>query len=166
MDKEKLNKIYIKPENKMPEEQMASCFSKQHTLAGPVVEMHEGKMMPLYVFGGFLVIRSKLGDANLDIMISLIHHIKEDKIELRGRIRYEATGRKTVFKHPEMFSLKDYEDAKQEVRNMYLKLIKETPIKPLTTAWELEFPIGETTENIIQKMEQSNHFNIGIAPTK
>ena len=166
MDKEKLSEIYIKPENRLPEEQINKCLSESKKSSAPVVEMHDGKVMPVYMFGGALVIRSKLGNANMDIMMTLMHHVESDKIELRGRIRYETTGRKTVFNRPEMFDLKDYEDARQEVRNMYLQLIKETPIKPLATAWELEFKIGETTENIIKKMEASNHFNIGIVPTK
>ena len=166
MDKEKINEIYVKPENRLTQEQMEKSFLESKESCAPVVEMHDGKVMPLYMFGGPLVLRSKLGDSNMDIMITLLHHVAEDKIELRGRIRYEATGRKTVFNRPEMFNISEYEDARQTARNMYLQLIKETPIKPLSTACELEFPVGETTENIIQKMEQSNHFNIGIAPTK
>lgn len=165
MNKEETEEIFVKPENRMSEEQMSLAgFGNQESVK-PVVEMVEGKTMPVYVFGGPLVMHSTLGDAHMDIMLTLLHHIKEKKLELRGRMRYKDTGRKTVFSFPKMFGVKEYEDAKQNARNMYLKLIKDSPFKPFETAWELEIPFRSNAHKTIKILEESNHFDIGI-PTK
>ena len=167
MNKLSGKEIYVKPENRMSEEEMATAFSgDSKNKIQPVVEMIEGKTMPVYIFGGPLVFKSELGDSDLDIMLTLLHHIKDKKLELRGRMRYKATGRKTLFSNPKMFSIKEYEDARQTARNMYLKLIKDSPLKPLETAWELEIPIKATANDAIKLMEESNHFNIGIPSKK
>src|SRR3989344_2617913 len=159
------NEIYIKPENRMSEDDMQKAgFGNLKDASHPVVEMEEGRVMPVYIFGGPLVLRSSMGNCNLDLMLVLSHHIKERKLELRGRMRYADTGRKTVFSIPQMFGVKDYDDARQQARDMYLKLIRETPMKPSETAWELEIPIGTNTDDTIQLMDESDHFNIGIAP--
>jgi len=166
MNKTKEKEIYINPENRMTEKEMASAGFGDLKNTQPVVEMIENKVQPVYIFGGPLVMHSKLGDANMDIMITLSHHIKEKKLELRGRIRYTSTGRKTVFSFPKMFDVKEYEDARQAARNMYLKLIKESPFKPSETAWELEIPFGSNVNDTIKLMDESNHFNIGLPSKK
>ncbi len=161
------NEIYIKPENRMSEADMQRAgFGDSKDKGKPVVEMEEGRVMPVYIFGGPLVLKSSMGDCHLDLMLVLSHHKKERKLELRGRMRYADTGRKTVFSIPRMFDIKEYDEARQQARDMYLKLIKETPMKPSETAWELEIPIGTNTDDTIILMEESNHFNIGIAPKK
>ena len=163
MNREKTEEIFISPENIMSEQQMATAgFGNSENEIRPVVEMEEGRVIPVYIFGGPLVFKSQFGDSYMDIMLSLSHHIKEKKLELRGRMRYKDTGKKTVFGGKKMFNLAEYEDAKQTARNMYLKLIKETNIKPSETAWELEIPFGTNANDTIKLMDQSNHFNIGI----
>ena len=160
------NEIYIKPENRMSEDEMKKAgLGDLKDTGTPVVEMEEGRVMPVYIFGAPLVLKSSMGEGHLDLMLVLSHHIKERKLELRGRMRY-ATGRKTVFSIPEMFNAKDYDDARQQARDMYLKMIRETSMKPAETAWELEIPFGTNTDDTIQLMDESDHFNIGIAPKK
>ena len=161
------NEIYIKPENRISAKDMQKAgFGDLKETGTPVVEMEEGRVMPVYIFGAPLVLKSSMGEGHLDLMLVLSHHIKEKKLELKGRMRYADTGRKTVFSIPQMFDVKDYDDARQQARDMYLKLIKETPMKPSETAWELEIPIGTNTEDTMQLMDESDHFNIGIAPKK
>lgn len=166
MNKEKIEEIYVKPENRMSEVEMSAAGFGNSENTQPVIEMVEGKKIPVYIFGGPLVMRSPLGDAHMDIMITVMHHIKEKKLELRGRIRYKDTGRKTVFSFPKTFDAKQYEDARQEARNMYLKLIKDSPFKPLEVPWELEIPKNASVKEVIRLMDESNHFNIGIPEKK
>jgi hypothetical protein len=167
MNKTKEEEFFVKPENRMSEEEMSAAgFGNSENTVRPVVEMIEGKTVPAYIFGGPLVFKSALGDSYLDIMLTLLHHIKEKKLELRGRMRYKNTGRKTVFSNPKMFDAKDYEDARQEARNMYLKLIKESAFKPSEVPWELEIPFGSSAKKAIRLMDESNHFNIGMVPQK
>jgi len=167
MNKEKTEEIFISPANQMTEDQIATAgFGDSKNEIRPVVEMEEGRVVPVYIFGGPLVFKSNLGNSLMDIMFTLSHHIKENKLSLRGRMRYKSTGRKTVFGGVKMFDLAEYDDAKQSARNMYLKLIRETNIKPSENGWELEFPIGSTTKEIVEAMNESGHFDICIVPKK
>lgn len=165
MEKTK-EEICIKPENRMSELEMSAAGFGNSENMQPVIEMIEGKTSPVYIFGGPLVFKSTLGNSSMDIMITVLHHIKDKKLELRGRMRYQDNGRKTVFSFPKMFDVKEYEDARQVARNMYLKLIKESMFKPREVPWELEIPKNASTNEVIRLMDESNHFNIGIPEKK
>jgi hypothetical protein len=164
MNQQQEKEIYVKPENRMSEEEMSSSgLGDPRNKMHPVIEIIEDQTMPLYIFGKPLVFKSTFGNANLDIMLTILHHIKDNKLELRGRIRYESTGRKTIFSNPKMFEIYEYENAKKELENMYLELIENSPFKPAGPAWALEIPIKATANDVIELLEESNHFNIGIS---
>jgi len=164
MNKEKLEEIYIKPENRLSQESLAGFGNLEKTK--PVVEMIENEVYPRYIFGGHLVVKSQLGESKADIMITVSHNIKKKNLEIRGRMRYAETGRKTVFAFPDKFKETEYEDARQTAKNMYLKLMRESAFKPLEVPWELEIPANSSVEEIVKLMESSNHFNIGMIPQK
>lgn len=125
----------------------------------PIIEMNEEKSMPLFIFIG----NTKcpwLENTEMNLMMTAMHMKKENKIEVRGRMRYEATGNKTAFEMKESFKMTELLEAKQKIREMYNKVCEEMKLEETRPPYELEFMIGEKTEDIIQKMQDSDQFNI------
>ena len=148
---------FISPDNKMDKEQSDQLGSK------PIIEMSETKNL-LYMGLRNMTFTET---SHVDFMASLIYDTKEKTIEMRGRMRYEETGRKTVFsdKKAEPYSLETYNEKKKLIRSFTELLINDIPLfKPMEDLFEIEFTIGEDTDSITQKMNDSNRFNIGIIP--
>lgn len=124
----------------------------------PVIEMEEGKTMPLFMLIG----QNRMFEtAVINIMASIIHHIKTDKLEIRGRIRFDATGNKTMFRINKEFDLKELEDAKAEVRSFYKLAVEDLKLEELEPVFELEFDVNESMDSIMKKINDSDKFSIG-----
>lgn len=147
---------YISPQNRMPQEEKDNFGSE------PIIEMSDTKNL-LY-----MALRNMTfgGTAHVDYMASLIYDTEKKTIQMRGRMRYEDTGRKTIFNtKAEPYSLKTYNKKKALIKEFTELLLKDVPLfKPSEDLFELEFSIGEDTDSIIQKMNNSNRFNIGTIP--
>lgn len=140
----------------------------------PIFEIKEKESMPLYMaFGGIEVIEP-LPLGFMDVMITIQHKIKTNEIEVKGRIRYEKTGRKTILPEYKMPYTK--ENLKNTIENMndfidnFQKGL-ETDLPGLKTIitkkkTELNFKEGATEEEIIKIMTDSNEFNITTKQTK
>ena len=147
----------ISPDNKMNKEQSDQLGSE------PIIEMSETKNL-LYMGLRNMTFAET---SHVNFMASLIYNTKEKTIEMRGRMRYEETNRKTVFsdKKAEPYSLETYNKKKKLIKSFTELLINDIPLfKPLEKLFEMEFSIGEDTDSITQKMNDSNRFNIGVIP--
>ena len=153
----------INPQNKMSDEKLNE-FKDSIDSGGiapkPVLEMDPGRIMPLYMFIGN-VRAPKIGDTKMNYMLAESHLIKTGEIEVRGRMRYEATGRKTVFGLKEKFKLKDLDKAKKAIRDAYEDTRSAMWLIEIKPVAELNFEVGESMDSIIRKMNDSNEFNIG-----
>jgi len=161
--------IKISPQNKMSKEQMKR-FSplmekKQKTDKGDsMISIQEGKYSMLFIYGVPLQFQ---GTSNVHFMASIQHRIKENKIRLMGRMRFEDTQRKTTFRGKTLDCTKEnIEKLKEEIRKMATIMEIELPYKAAKPHFELEFKVGESIESIMQKMNDSNEFNIGQVPIK
>jgi len=154
--------IPIKPQNRMtPAELNRLVINENPDDSKAIVEMKEGELMPLYMFVGKL----RMGDNwRCNLMCSVMHLVKTNEIEIRGRMRYEETGNKTIFNSGKK-SISDLEKAKDDIDDVYQGMIRvglcEADGKPTT----LEFEKDEPIESIMKKMEASDCFNIGVVPT-
>lgn len=155
------NKLKISKENKMNKEDLKQFTGKNK----PIIEMIPGKTMPLYLF----IADTECSWANnkiINIMITIIHHIKTDKLELRGRVRFEDTGNKIILGGKKQFEATNLIEAKAEIMKLYNDMVDQMNLKELRRPFELEFMINESSESIIQKMNNSNMFNIGTIAKK
>ena len=132
----------------------------------PVIEMEEGRVMPVYMFMASLKFVTEIGNSNLSFMASVVHNIKEKNLEIRGRMRYEDTGRKTVFAFPNKYKTSELLETQREIKRMYNDILKDLPFLEAKTYDEISFDLNETSESMIKKMNDSNLFNIGVAPIK
>ncbi|MFH0767809.1 MAG: hypothetical protein V1920_06920, partial [Bacillota bacterium] len=93
---------------------------------------------------------------------------KTKTIEMRGRMRFDDTGNKTIFGSKEEgikpYSRANYQKMKWMIKDMPTMLVKETAFSPLNDIYELEFAIDESENSIIKKLNNSNHFDIGVLP--
>lgn len=125
----------------------------------PVIKMIEGESMPLYIFIGATKCPA-LGNTEMNFMATIIHEIKENSIKVKGRMRYEATGKKTIFEIKEPFKLKDLLEAKRKIQEMYNTICEKIGLIEIIRPKEIEFMQNETNDQIIEKMNKSNLFNI------
>ena len=88
------------------------------------------------------------------------HLKKTDEIEVRGRMRYEATGRKTVFAFKEKFKLNELDRAKKEIRKAYESMRNGMWLIETTPTCELNFEINESMDSIMKKINDSDQFNV------
>ena len=149
---------FISPDNRMDTTDEIG-FIDQH----PIIEMTETKNL-LYIGLRNLTFAET---AHVDFMASLIYDTKAKTIEMRGRMRFEDTGNKTIFsdKKAEPYSLEKYNEKKKQIQSFTELLIKNVELfKPMEDLFEMEFSIGEDTDSITQKMNDSNRFNIGVIP--
>lgn len=128
-------------------------------MARPVVEMEESRVMPLFIFIGNLK-APKIGDTKMNYMCTASHLKKTDEIEIRGRMRYEATGRKTVFSFKEKFRLNELNLAKEKIRKAYEAMRTGMWLIETTPTYELNFEVNESLDSIIKKINNSDQFNV------
>lgn len=133
----------------------------EELIGKPIIEMDEARVMPLYMLGADLKMEiPPLGDAAMNLMITISHLKENNKLEIRGRMRFEDTGRKTIFGAKKEFTLNEFQAAKDHVGELYKTMVDEMFLKEHTPKWELQFAINESSDNIMKKINESNHFNI------
>ncbi len=150
------NAPYIAPQNRMTEEEVRG-FSTD--VDQPFIRIEEGEIMPLFIH---ISNHRFLSSSDMNFMAAISYDCKTKTIELAGRMRFESTGRKTFFRGKErkLFTAENLEEMKEMARNMDRLPFAEM----LGTPAELEFAIGESADDVVQKMSASNLFNIGIPP--
>lgn len=146
-------------ETKTMDKPILSPFSDEFA-PKPIIEMSE-KTMPVFMLGADLIMEiPPLGKAPMNLMIT-ISHIKEgDKLDIRGRMRFEDTGRKTIFGAKKEYKASQLREAKQMVKDIYREMLNGMPLREQSPKWELNFDIGEDMDSILKKMKESDHFNI------
>ena len=162
----KKSKLIVSPENQMKPKDMANFTpptnNQNHK---PIIELTKEKTV-LYMGLQNLIFAET---AYSDYMASIVYDIKEKTIEMRGRMRTNLTGNKTIFsdKEPIPYTKANYIKMKWRVQDIVKKLPIDVPLfRPVDDFFSLEFAIGEDIDSITQKMNDSNRFNIGILPKK
>ena len=165
--REKREKLpFISEENKM-DPRMISQFKNYKGNPKPVIEMIEKEIMPLNIFiAKFISNLKKSKNIDLNLMLTILHLKKENKLEIRGRMRYEDTGRKTIFTLPKSFKLEELDKAKAIVLEFYTGMIKELPFIPVGEPYQINFEVNETINKVIKKLNNSNQFDFGTIDKK
>jgi hypothetical protein len=158
---------YISPGNRMdPNNPIMKATKKELKTEEfkPIIEMSDENQI-IYMAVQNLVF---MNTSHTNFMASIIHHKKAKTIEMRGRMRFEDTGRKTVFSTKDEdikpYTRANYQKMKWMIKDMPTMLVKETPFKPVEPIYELEFAINEDIDSIIKKLNDSNQFDIGVLP--
>jgi hypothetical protein len=153
--------IKLKEENKIDTERMKEF--KESYYKGevkPVIQMEEGRITPLYIL--IANVRApKIGNTKMNYMIAASHLKETDEISVAGRMRYETTGRKTVFSLRENFKLSELDQAKKKIREMYDSMRDKMWLIETKPAVEINFGANESLDSIIKKMDESGEFDIG-----
>lgn len=159
---------FISEDNRMDPKTMEGFLkNKDKNKWKPIIEMDEKMVMPLHMFIGTIGLETILGEATMDLMCTVLHLKKTGELEIRGRMRYQSSGNKDVFTLPKTFKLEELEMAKKEIKNLYAGIFfKEPRFEEKEPPFELNFKVNEGIDGIIEKMNKSNKFNIGIAPKK
>ena len=154
-------KYHVNPENIMPEEDMPSYLDAQNGNIKPIISLEPDKTMPLFIYG----ITGNFEGETMDFMASIIHLIPTNEIEIRGRLRNQMNGNKTKFleAHTEKYTVPNLNLLKGYIAQTTQNLIDKLGVQPYNPHWEVEFDPKESLDSIIQKMNDSNQFNIGIA---
>lgn len=147
----------IKPENRLNMEEIGHI----DTTDEPIVRMEEGVVMPLYIMIGVVELKTPIGGSIMNLMGVASYLREKDEIEVRGRMRFEATGRKTAFQMNRRFKPEELIEAQWAIKDMYTKMVKDMGLIEKEPIFELNFGKNDTTEEIIEKMNQSDKFNIG-----
>jgi len=166
--REKKIPFFINEENKMDPE-ILNSFLNNNQKPKPVIELNEDEIMPLYIFiAKFKSGMAKPGEKEIymNLMMTIIHLKKTNTLEIRARMKYENTGRKTIFTIPKNLKLKNLEIAKEIINEFYTGMAKKLPFKITEKPTELNFEINETIKNTIKKLNNSNQFDIGQAKEK
>lgn len=166
--REKEMPLFISDENKMDPE-MISSFINNKNKPEPVIELKEKETMPLYIFIAKFksgMVKQEKDEVYMNLMMTIIHLKKTQTLEIRARMKYEDTGRKTIFKIPKKYKIKDIEEAKKEIHEFYSGMISQLPFEATEPPFELEFDINENAKSIIKKLNDSNQFDIGQVKKK
>lgn len=147
-----------KQQNKISPEKMQQLINNAEDI-NAIITMEEGKTMPIYIHGASF----KFLNINCDLLFSIIHETKYNTIQIKGRIKYD-NGEKTQFINPRklVYSEMAIESLKKEIKEMKNEIEKNLELTPNQPSFELKFKKNETIENIIQAINNSNKFNIGI----
>ena len=157
---------FISEENKMDPE-MTSKFKNYKGQPKPVIEMIEKEIMPLHIFvGPFVSNLDESSDENLNLMLTILHIKKNDTLQIRGRMRYDSTGRKTIFTLPMVYNLDQIEEAKEVILDFYQGIERELPFTPTKEPDMIDFEVNQTAKSVIRKLNSSNLFDIGTIEKK
>ena len=137
---------------------MVGSTNSENTVR-PIVEMEENRIMPLYLFIGNLK-APKIGNSKMNYMCTASHLKETSEIEVRGRMRYEATGRKTVFSMKEKFKLRELDLVKEKIKKAYQAMRTGMWLVETTPIFELNFEVNEHMDSIMKKINDSDQFNV------
>ena len=88
------------------------------------------------------------------------HLKKTDEIEIKGRVRYEATGRKTVFGLKENFKLSALAKAKEKIKEMYDVMRNKMWLIETKPAVEISFEINENRDSSVIRFSKTIKFRL------
>lgn len=154
---------YISPQNRMDPERIKEILKnkddKDDKEAKPVIEIIEGKLMPLFIRALNMQCLGQI----MNFMMVILYNKEKNKIEIRGRMRYEESGNKTILGGmEETYTEENYKTAQKFLRKKMDTLVNpEMPFELLEPAQEVTFGINDTGDEIIKKINDSNMFNIG-----
>ena len=158
----------IKPENQMNPEMLKDFLSPKNTLQKPVIEINPDTIMPLHLFIADFEFHTTNGTTltteTLNLLLTILHHKKTNTLEIRGRMRYEETQRKTIFSLKTIYTLTELLKAKTDITAFYQTLQQDLPFIPTHQPFTLDFEINEDMETTLEKINQSDYSNIGTAP--
>lgn len=151
----------ISPNNQMPQEQMDEAEASGKA----IVTLGEGDCMLHMIVADLAAGKDKDNPEEIiNIMASIVYNVKNNTIELRGRFRFENSGNKKGFyRDPEPYTKEGLEELKKFANNMPSKMKVFSVFHLLETPTILEFKIGESSESIIKKLNDTNKFNISFA---
>lgn len=155
----KLN-LKISPQNRMSKEYIKSLnLNKPKKEEKSVISLIEKKQSILFLYGVPLTFLDK----NIHFMATIQHNIKKNTINIAGRLRFEETKNKTMMMGKKALKCtpENITALKEEIRNIHIKLERDLPFKSVKAHFELNFKIGESVDSIVQKMNDSNEFDIG-----
>lgn len=154
----------ISPENQISQEridELIQAHKENPDDSKAVIELSDTKEV-LYIASQYMRFMTE----SLDLMASIIYDKEAKTIEMRGRIRYETTGNKTIFsdKKPTAYTQKALSKMKAKIN----AFIENLPIviEPIGDRIELQFAIGSDIDTFIQKLNDSGRFNIGMQKVK
>ena len=150
-------KLRIDPENKMSQKRLSELMFDWSEDNKPIVEIKEGESTPLYIY----VRNFYCKDLEVNLMATICYHIKEKEIEVRGRARF-SSGRKLPFHTKKKWSVGDYEKLKEEIERASFAFGSWPDITESSEPTILEFTQDESADSIMQKMNDSGEFDIGV----
>lgn len=156
MSKEMLDNI--SPEN------MMFVSDKEIENANPIVEMSDKRKLLCMSTQDFEFVRGQ----DINIMASIIYDVKTKMIETRGRWRFNASGKKTIFqdKAPLPYSEENYKKKMQDLDAIFSTVkgiqISIFEVKEVNTRVTLEFPPKTDMTTIMKAFNDSGRFDIGI----
>lgn len=131
-----------------------------------IVEITED-VQPLWLFTGAFLAKPIFGAMSVsegmnDLMVSILYDKKTKKVEVRGRTRFFGGRKSEITPHPMNGTAYDplrVDMTKASVRELFKYIGKYATLeKPQ----ELSFPIGASNVEVIQAMNDSNLFDIGV----
>ena len=149
-------------------------MKKENKKLKSIFNIKEDEEIPLFIFGVPIILNTKIPGFNpstnpdCHLLMTIVHKIQNNTIELHGRMRYEATREKTIFtpKTSKTCTKENIEILKNETRDFLTTLEKETPFKRTKNPLELEFKIGSTPDQVLAKIKLSNEFDINSIEEK
>lgn len=149
----------IYPWNRMPKIETKNLGGK------PIIEMSDTSHLIFMVIEDATV----MTDYPINFMASIIYNSKKKTIELRGRMRLDESGIKQPFstKKPIKYTQQSFTKMKDQIKKLITSMQKSFPnYSSNGELLELEFAIDEDMDSIMNKINDSNRFNIGIASKK
>jgi hypothetical protein len=123
----------------------------------PIVEMSETKQ--LRAMSGFTALFHDTKCIN--VMASLTHDTVNNKLIISGRFRDEDTSQKKIFGREDEYSPENLAEMTKFVQNIKSKMRVFSFVKIMPEyQFDLTFAPNETYEEIIDKMEKTDAFNI------
>lgn len=150
----------ISPQNRMDETLLKSIDFNQT----PVITMNDNEG-PLYIY----LAKANYLESGIDFLMAIQHLKKTNEIQIKGRVRFNTSGNKQMFHGKETlpFTPTNMILLKRKIKETINFLFTNYPFNlTIHPPLELEFEVDESTDSVLQKMNETNAFNIGILPLK
>lgn len=100
----------------------------------------------------------------INYMASIVYDRTKKTVQMRGRMRYDESGNKTVFHDKELpYSEKLVAELQEKIKKVPRDLVKKTPnlFRYTQASNELFFGLDESIEDIVKKLNATDMFFIG-----
>lgn len=150
---------YIDPDNVMHPDRVNDALASN---AKPVIEIRKGEVQPLAIYSADMEFMS----VPVNVMMSIILNVKSNAIEMRGRLRFDWSGKKTTFgsREPKDYTPENYKKMLDSITNF--NAFAETQPTKINKTGLIEFNADDDMDTLIAKMNRSNMFDIGITSDK